>query len=571
MKDTLKSFFSLCLREHCWQYLFLLILLLLNIGFSMLSLALVIPFVHMLLDNNFMLKWSTEFGISQNVFAWLLIGGLVFGYLIKNVFSYFFLLYQSKFQSKFAADISIRLYDTYLFQKYSFHLKKDTGKIISTVTTETSQFSTFLTQSGIFMTESMTLVGVSFFLFYLNFLFSLLVVVGFTAVLYFYMRKSRDRSSVYGEQRRVVWRQITKLIIESLTGIKDVKLFSCEKKYKDRFRALSKDLAKSSVFLNIYSQGQRFIFEVFALSILLFSVGIQISLGTSTSEILVLLSVFGVAFMQLIPSLNRFTQAMTTMKFTLPAVQAINEVLINQQNDIEQLDFPEGELQTVSFHKEITLKDISFMYSKEKIVLEGINLCIPKGKKIAIIGPSGVGKTTLVDMICGFYEPTSGEIVMDGISRKELSLTSWRRLFGYVPQSIYLVDETIEYNIAFGTPKKEIDNDQVWKCLELANLKSFVQNLPAAEQTFIGENGVRLSGGQRQRLGIARALYRNPQIIVFDEATSALDTNTEREVLEAINKSVQGRTLVTITHRLSTVQEYDIIFDLEKENTLIKR
>ena len=191
-----------------------------------------------------------------------------------------------------------------------------------------------------------------------------------------------------------------------------------------------------------------------------------------------------------------------------------------------------------------------------------------EGKKIAIIGPSGVGKTTLVDILCGFYEPTSGEIVMDGISRKELSLTSWRRLFGYVPQSIYLVDETIEYNIAFGIPKKEIDNDQVWKCLELANLKSFVQNLPAAEQTFIGENGVRLSGGQRQRLGIARALYRNPQIIVFDEATSALDTHTEREVLEAINKSVQGRTLVTITHRLSTVQEYDIIFDLEKENQL---
>ena len=546
-------------------------LLLLNIVFSMLSLALVIPFVHMLLDAQFMLKWSVELGISQSSFAWLLIAGLIFGYLIKNTFSYFFLLYQSKFQSKFSADISIRLYQTYLFQKYSFHLKKDTGKIISTITSESNQFSNFLTQSGIFMTESMTLIGVTIFLFYLNFLFSLFVIVGFSAVLYFYMRTSRDRSSFYGKQRRVAWRQITKLIIESLTGIKDVKLFSCEKNYKERFCKLSQDLAKSSIFLNIYSQGQRFVLEVFALSILLFSVGIQISIGTPTSEILVLLSVFGVAFMQLIPSLNRFTQAMTTMKFTLPAVQAITEILIIEQDQVEKLDFLEDELEKVSFHKEIILKAVSFTYSRKSSILEGIQLCIPKGKKVAVIGPSGAGKTTLIDLICGFHEPESGEITIDGISRKDLSMTSWRRLFGYVPQSIYLVDETIEYNIAFGVLKKNINNDQIWKCLELANLKSFVRSLPNGEHTLIGENGVRLSGGQRQRLGIARALYRDPQIIVFDEATSALDSETEHEVLEAINQSVQGRTLITITHRLSTIKDYDIIFDLEAENASVKR
>ena len=209
------------------------------------------------------------------------------------------------------------------------------------------------------------------------------------------------------------------------------------------------------------------------------------------------------------------------------------------------------------------MRNISFNYLDKPSVFKSTSLTINKGEHIAFTGPSGAGKTTLVDLICGFYEPSEGDILIDGVSRRSYAKSSWNELFGYVPQMICLFDDTIAMNISFGVDDENIDEKKVWYCLRQANLDIFVKNLKDNINTIIGENGISLSGGQRQRLGIARALYHDPQILVFDEATSALDNKTEKEVTDAINAAACGRMMITVAHRMSTVKNADKVYKIE--------
>jgi ATP-binding cassette, subfamily B, bacterial PglK len=292
----------------------------------------------------------------------------------------------------------------------------------------------------------------------------------------------------------------------------------------------------------------------------------MIAKGESVVDFIPLLSLFAFAAYRMMPSLHRFFNALTRVYYNTAIVDKIYEDMIEIQPK-KQSSVPSKPIKkAINFEKAIKLQDIRFCYTDSSFdIISNINLTIPKNNFIGFAGATGCGKTTLVDIILGLLTPQSGQIIVDDTPITQKNIPSWQQKIGYVPQEIYLSDDTIRKNIAFGLPNKDIDDKQVKFAAQLAALDTFVENeLPNKYNTIIGERGIRLSGGQRQRIGLARALYRNPEILVLDEATSSLDGATEEAVLKAIHHAAEARTVIMIAHRLNTLKDCDQIYILEK-------
>jgi ABC-type multidrug transport system fused ATPase/permease subunit len=253
--------------------------------------------------------------------------------------------------------------------------------------------------------------------------------------------------------------------------------------------------------------------------------------------------------------------------FNKPRLDAVYDIIntINKEEMYKLTVKSEGneeKNQRISFEDELQVKDVIWKYpSGKKPVLNKLNIDIKKGQSVAFVGPSGAGKTTLADLILGLFKPQEGKITVDGFDIYE-NLWAWSKMVGYVPQSVFLTDDTIRNNIAFGIDEEMIDDERIWESLREAQLEDFVKNLPDGLDTFVGEGGMRISGGQRQRIAIARALYQNPMILVLDEATSALDNDTEAAVMDAIESLHGTKTLIIVAHRLSTIQNCDVIYEI---------
>ena len=284
--------------------------------------------------------------------------------------------------------------------------------------------------------------------------------------------------------------------------------------------------------------------------------------GTQSAYFVSTLSVFAIAAFRLMPSMNRITNYMSVLMFTKGSVEKVYHDLqeverLEKNKPVETADV------SLELKKEIQIRNLSFRYpDASENVLENISFTIPKNRSIAFIGPSGAGKTTLADIILGVLEPTAGQICVDGIDIQNC-MSAWHKNIGYIPQSIYLMDASIRENVAFGIPEEQIDETCLRRALEEAQLKEFVDSLPEGLDTVIGESGVRLSGGQRQRIGIARALYNDPDVLVLDEATSALDNETEKAVMDAIDRLAGNKTLIIIAHRLTTITNCDVIYEVK--------
>ena len=261
---------------------------------------------------------------------------------------------------------------------------------------------------------------------------------------------------------------------------------------------------------------------------------------------------------------------MNAIIFGKPSIDAVYNTM-QEISNMKEMEMSPVESEDIAFKHCIKVQDVTFKYpSVENSVLENISLEIPKNKSVAFIGPSGAGKTTLADIILGVLQPTDGKILIDEIDITN-RISGWQRKLGYIPQSIYLFDDTIRRNVAMGLPDDQIDEERVWQAIRSAQLEEHVLKMDNGLDTFIGENGMRLSGGQRQRIGIARALYNNPDVLILDEATSALDNDTEAAVMDAINNLAGTKTLIIIAHRLSTIEKCDIVFEIkDKKVSIVK-
>ncbi len=552
------------------EFLIVLLGALLTGVFQAIGVASILPFINVVTDSeaikkNYILAHLFNFFNFSSVENFLIFLGVIVFLLmvVGNTLSIFSIWMETSFVWKKNHTLSRELFRRYLSMSYAFFLDQRTSELGKNVLDEVRQLtSKFLLPLVRMITSVIIVIIISFLLLYVNFLATILAAGFFGLIyslLYFYLAdKLRRGGKEYLQQNKERY----EVSAEALGGIKDIKVFSAEEFFLNKFTRSSENFSKVLSWHQIISRIPRYIMEMFAFGGVVGIIILLIYRGASVEKSLPLISLFVFAGYRLIPALQEIFKAISTLKFNKAILDKIYSDMSRKEFCQEDISLKRLEGSSISFEKIIALNDLCFSYPKsKKMALDNINLEIRKKSFVAIIGPSGSGKTTLVDIILGLLKQDSGNFKIDGVKVNSDNIRNWRSILGYVPQQIYLSDDSIARNIAFGVPEEEINEEQVVRAAKIANLHKFInEELSEQYETFVGERGVRLSGGQKQRVGIARALYHDPEILLFDEATSALDDKTEDEVLKAIEKIAKKKTMIVIAHRLTTVRNCDKIY-----------
>jgi ABC-type multidrug transport system fused ATPase/permease subunit len=541
------------------------VLMLIGMLFEMLGLGILLPALSLMLKADILKDYPKIKPLlnaignpnqNQLVFFGMLI--LVVLYFLKSVFLIYLTWKQSKFSAELSANLSEKLFFGYLCLPYSFHLKRNSTELLRNIQSEVGVF-TSLSQGIITLSIEISVV------FSVAFILILVEPVGAITISFFlgisgylFFRVTKKRLLNWGEKRQYHVGLAGKYLIQGLSGVKDVKLTGREENFVNEYSEHNNANANILTRVITLSQAPRFYLELLAVVGLAGLIILMIIQEKPLTLLVPILGTFAAASFRIIPSVNRIVAAMQNITYSKPAVN----VLFREFKFIYD-NKPLISGSKIEFNDCIEIKELKFQYESSDIdAVNNISIKITKGACIGLIGQSGSGKSTLVDIILGLLKPTGGNILVDGYDIQG-NLRGWQNQVGYVPQSIYLTDDTLRRNIAFGIPKNMIDDDAVQSALRAAQLDVFVSQLPEGLETVVGERGVRLSGGQRQRIGIARALYHNPEILVLDEATSALDGLTEDGVMEALNIMHGVKTLIIVAHRLSTVENCDILYKLD--------
>lgn len=537
-----------------------------------LSISAMLPVVWVIIDaesvqQNKYCQWIMELLHIQNMqgFIIMLLVALMIMYILKNAYLLLLTSEQNRFISVNRNRLISQVLREFLNRPYEFYLDADIPTvfrltdsdipnvfgILMAIISLASEVVVFVLICGVLIVTDWKLVLV------------LIFISGIVTLVLFKVLKPKLNS--LGMTNQAIQSRIAKWRIQAIYGIKDVKVLHRESFFADNYESNGKIGAKLNQKYAIINALPRILIEtIFMVSILGYLV-VCVALGDDMTQMLPTLTAFGLAAVRLLPCVNRINTYLTDISYFRPCLDYVYENMnINEiSKKTNQTLLPVDETKTMQLRNRIELKDIVYAYpNTDTLIFDHADMEIPYGKSIGIMGPSGAGKSTIVDILLGLLKVHEGQILCDGDNVFE-NYPAWLAQIGYIPQSIYLVDEPIRNNIAFGIADDEIDDNRIWQVLEEAQLKEFIQTLPEGLDTAIGDRGVRLSGGQRQRLGIARALYHNPEILVFDEATSALDNETEAAVMEAINSFHGKKTMVIIAHRLNTIEKCDIIYKVE--------
>lgn len=542
--------------------------------FETVGIGVIVPFVSIVTNPKtiqeqvFLSNIYDLFGFqSTNAFIIFSVVMLLLIFIFKNLYIFIFNYVQVRITMNQQVKLSQNLFKVYLTKPYSFHLQNNTADLLRNVNNEVSKVFNWIINSGFqLFTEILVICCI------LILLIATAPVATITAsillggsVLLFFRINNRKLGEVAKEQQKISSAKI-KWVNQGLGASKEIKVSGKEDFFIKSYSVQSQAEAKNTVFFSMLQLAPRLFVETILVAIVLITMLVIIFQETNFTQVISTMALFAMAAFRLMPSINRVTSLVTNIRYNLPALDVIYEDLILYKDDIYKskdklVPFDSGEK---VFKDSIQLKNLYYCYPNQKdCVIKDVSLTISIGQSVAFIGESGAGKSTLVDIILGLFCPKEGEILIDGqslITQKDL----WQQKIGYIPQSIFLSDDTIRANVAFGIDSNQINDKEVWRALEQAQLKDFVEELPDKLDTTVGEWGVRLSGGQRQRIGIARALYPNPEILFMDEATSALDNLTETEIMKAIDGLKGQKTLIIIAHRLSTIENCDVVYKISK-------
>lgn len=538
---------------------------------EMLGLASILPFIGMLsnpdiLNTNKYLgeifNYAKNFGVdSENEFIFFL-GTFVFTLLIISlIFKASTTYLQVRFNSMCQYNIGRRIIEGYLNKSYSWFLNRNSAELGKNILTEVSTvvgnglspLLNLVVQSIMSLTILTLLIIVDPKLaLIIGLILCLAYVIVYKSLLNIINLKSQERFNANQ------WRFTA--VSEAFGAVKEIKLSGLEQTYIDRFSEPAKSLAKNQASLQVIGKLPRYAIEAIAFGGMLLIVLYLIAQSKNFTDAVPIIALYVFAGYRLMPSAQQIYISATQLRSIIPALDALYKDIASLEKPVKKI----GE--KILFNKSINLRNINFNYpNNEKLALKKINLKIQSGTKVGIIGTTGSGKTTLIDLILGLLEPKDGKIEVDDKVINKNSLRSWQSLIGYVPQQIYLADDTIAANIAFGENPKNINLNDIETATKIANIHEFIsKELPLKYQTKVGERGIRLSGGQIQRIGIARALYRKPQVLVLDEATSALDNITEKSVLDKLNNFGNNVTIIIITHRLTSIKNCDNIYLIDK-------
>jgi ABC-type multidrug transport system fused ATPase/permease subunit len=530
------------------------------------GISLVIPAIALMADPNVVNKYPSLLSIFEALgnpsHSQLVIYGvslLLSAYVIKAFYLAFLSWKQSQYIYAIKAHLSQSLFEQYIRSPYEFHLQQNSGHLIRNITIEVEQLVGRVLIPGVsLVTEFMVIVAIAALLFFIQPAGALVLfaVIGFA--IYGFQRVTQNHLKKWGTERQHNEGFRIQKAQEGLGGIKDVKLFGKESNFIKVYgkHTLNASLVEQKQYA--ISNIPRLWLETIGVLGLTLLVIVALQKTANPADVIPIIGLFAAAAFRILPSANRILSSIQSLKYADVVIDLIlKELELKQENSASA-----GK--NIKFNRQVQLQNVSYVYPNASgKSLNNISLSIQKGECVGLIGTSGAGKSTLVDVLLGLIRPESGEVLIDGQNINE-SMRSWQNLIGYVQQSIFLTDDTLRRNIAFGLNDDEIDDGLVRQAFKASQLDQFVQDLPDGINTFVGERGVRLSGGQRQRIGIARALYHNPPVLIFDEATSALDNETEADVMESIKSLKSTRTIIIIAHRLSTIVHCDKVFRLEQ-------
>ena len=546
----------------------LFFLTIIGMVFEIFGLGVLIPAISVLLSPNkikiFINKYPILNFLENKSLNDILLMGLIFiiiFYLTKVIFLSLLTWWQNKFSTKLSADIADDLFEGYLNMPYEFHLNTNSSILSRNVNNEVIQFS-YITQSAILIaTELSAIFGIGIVIIYIEPVGALFIIVTLFFLVQLFHQSTKKKLKNLGEERMFNGGNQYKQMFQGFGAIKELLIYQKQKYFLSKFSFFNQKNSIVQAKVNTLNLLPRLYLEFFAIFILVGLIFLMIIQGKSVELLLPILGVFVAASFRMIPSVNRIMSCLQQLKFAESTINLFfNEfTIINKINNRSK----NHSSLNISFEQTIEFNNICFRYSKSNSdVIKDFTFIVKKNESIGIIGTSGAGKSTLMDLMLGLIQPQSGDILCDKISIF-CNIKSWQKNIGYVPQTIYLIDDTIEMNIAFGVDKDNIDQIALMKAIKDSQLFDFIDSLPLKLSTIVGERGVMLSGGQRQRVGIARALYRNPSILILDEATSALDRETESNFIEAIKHLKGQKTIFIIAHRLSTLENCDRIISLE--------
>ena len=513
---------------------------------------------------------------STTQLAAIIMVALILVFVVKNIFLYFLNVVQLRFVYTNQFATSRRMMINFMQRPYEYYLNADTSVIQRNITSDVNNMYGLILSSLQLISEVIVFTCLVAFLVSTDAemtisIAALLVVV--LLVIKYFIKPVMVKA---GQENQDYYSGLYKWIDESVTGIKEIKIANKENYFINGYADCGAGYVNAVQKYNLYNSTPRLLIETIAIAGMIGYMLVVMARGTDLTDLVPQLTVLAAAASRLLPSANRINNYLTSIAYFEPFLMNVSDNLQSEIHDgnisYNSDDYrKKSQVEKLPVTKSILMKDITYKYpGTDKLILDKADMEVPVGKSVGIVGTSGAGKTTIVDVMLGLLKPESGKILADGVDVME-HYPEWLKNIGYIPQTIFMIDSTIRKNVAFGYPDEEIDDTRVWNALKEASLDEFVRSLPEGLDTKIGERGIRLSGGQKQRIGIARALFEDPEVLVLDEATSALDNETEAAIMESINNLHGKKTLVIIAHRLQTIEKCDMVYSIKDGKAVVDR
>lgn len=557
----------------------LVIMMIIGAVLQVAGVGMIVPVVSVVMDpdaivNNDLVRVLYELlgGGSQQRFTVIIMLALIAIFIIKNVFLYF----QQKFMYAFVYTnqfrTSERMMKNYLRRGYEFYLNADTAVVQRSITSDVNNMYALILAILQLISDGIIFFFLVLYCFSQDVVMTLLIAVVMILLLWVIKKILKPILRKAGEDNQNYYSGLFKWISQTVQGIKEVKVTGKEQYFVSEYVKCGEGYVNAVQKYSLYNNIPKLFIESICVICMIGYLLVMMLLGEDTESMMQTLTAFAAAALVLLPCVNRINNQINNISYFEPFFMGVTdhlqEEISGEKTDMSFADEAEAKLPVT---KSILLKNITYSYpNSDKLIFDEADLEIPVGAAVGIVGTTGAGKSTVVDIMLGLLEPKSGTIYADGVDVKT-QYRGWLKNVGYIPQMIFMLDDTIRKNVAFGVPEDKIDEKRVWEVLKEAQLDEFVKTLPEGLDTGIGERGIRLSGGQRQRIGIARALYEDPEVLIMDEATSALDNDTEAAIMASINRLHGKKTLVIIAHRLQTIEKCDIVYRVEDGKAMIER
>lgn len=582
MKNNIKTIFdimkelSYILDKKQKRYAIgVIVVIVLSSFFELLGVTAVLPFVQAILTPEIIFASSIAqpfiefFHITTPQGLMLLCGlGIIALYLIKNAYMLFSYFIQFDFATRVQKELSIKMLKAYMSRPYEYYLDVNSSIILRGCGSDTDSVYQMLSYLFVIISEILTMTLIGIFIIYTEPWTALGILLLMAVVMVGMVTAFKPAAKRAGVTNRTTLALKGKAIYQTVMGIKEIYVMQRKRLFVQEYEKASDIARKNQRTYSLISNSPDRIIEGICVSGLVGIVCIRLLMNDNMADFVPKLATFAMAAFKVLPSVGKIISRINGMiyhRLGMANVYHIMREADEYEKQYEKYAAEHGavkESADLQFNEKLSIRNVVWQYEKQKTpVLIDTTLEIKKGQSVALIGASGAGKTTLADIILGLLHPQKGDVLMDGVDVYAMPKT-WARIVGYVPQSVFLIDDTVRNNIAFGLPKDMIEDERVWDALERAQLKEFIAGLPDGLDTIVGERGVRFSGGQRQRIAIARALYENPDILVLDEATSALDSETETAVMESIDALQGSKTLIIVAHRLTTIRNCDRIYEI---------